>query len=76
MLLLVVDDEGIIDAIVLLTVETGGVVVCDGHIGKKSINPVPLVALVGVVMGANDGMVVVAVVDSVAAAVVDIPTLG
>ncbi len=52
---------------VLLDVVTGGVVVCDGHIGKKSINPPPgaFIPLVGVVMAANDGMVVVADVDNV-----------
>ena len=44
-------------------VVTGGVVVGDGHIGKKSINPTLdefiAAALVGVVMADNDGMVVV-----------------
>ena len=50
-------------------VVTGGVVVGDGHIGKKSINPTLdefiAAALVGVVMADNDGMVVVADVDNV-----------
>jgi hypothetical protein len=53
-------------------VVTGGVVVCDGHMGKKSINPpgACMAPLVGVVMADNDGMVVVAV-DNVGAVVVD-----
>lgn len=50
-------DDGV--ASVLLDVVTGGVDVCDGHMGKKSINPSggALIPLVGVVMADSDGMV-------------------
>jgi hypothetical protein len=58
-------DDG--TASVLLDVVTGGVDVCDDHMGKKSINPPDgaLIPLVGVVMADSDGMVVVAEVDNV-----------